>query len=353
MGGRIMSLRTQSSHVSSPQGDTEEVPRKSRRKVLKGLILGVPAVVGAWVGLGRSVAGAAEESTSYPGDPKLWRKQFLAEGRAERGAAAIVDTVEAPVRPSDVPLVANPAPAPQEDAADVRPETSDLVRMQDELKRSMAKPMSERKWNMLIDLQKCVGCSACTVACKAENRLPPGVVYRPVIEEELGEYPNVTRRWLPRPCMQCDNPPCVPVCPVGATWKRDDGIVVVDYDVCVGCRYCAVACPYSARYFDFGEGYTNDTPGDTQPYEEMPAPEYGKNWNEGALEGVIRKCQFCIHRLNAGMLPACVTTCIGGATYFGDDNDPDSLINKLKYGRRGTTRLKEDLGTDPKVYYLT
>ncbi|MEE8347162.1 MAG: 4Fe-4S dicluster domain-containing protein [Dehalococcoidia bacterium] len=223
--------------------------------------------------------------------------------------------------------------------------------MQDELKRAMEKPIDEREWIMPIDLQKCVGCSACTIACKAENRLPPGVVYRPVMEEEVGEYPNVTRQWLPRPCMQCDDPPCVPVCPVGATWKREDGIVVIDYEKCIGCRYCMVACPYSARYFDYGEHYTDGTP-EKQPYDEGAAPEYSRSWGRGAVEGVVRKCQFCIHRLNAGMLPACVTTCIGGATYFGDRNDPDALVNELISGRRGTVRLKEEMGTEPKVYYL-
>src|SRR3990170_651626 len=114
---------------------------------------------------------------------------------------------------------------------------SALLRMQEELKRAMEKPIDQRKWIMVIDLQKCIGCSACTIACKAENHLPPGVVYRPVIEEEIGEYPNVTRNFLPRPCMQCDDPPCTPVCPVNATWKREDGIVVIDYNACIGCRY--------------------------------------------------------------------------------------------------------------------
>jgi molybdopterin-containing oxidoreductase family iron-sulfur binding subunit len=214
----------------------------------------------------------------------------------------------------------------------------------------MEKPIDQRHWIMVIDLEKCVGCSACTIACIAENLLPPGVVYRPVIEEEIGEYPNVSKRWLPRPCLHCDDPPCTPVCPVNATWKREDGIVVIDYNRCIGCRYCVVACPYSARYFDFGEDYSDGTP-EKQPYEEMPAPEYGRSWTDGAVEGVVRKCQFCIHRLNAGMLPACVTTCIGGATYFGDKNDPDSLASELIKSPR-VMRLKEDLGTDPKVYYL-
>jgi molybdopterin-containing oxidoreductase family iron-sulfur binding subunit len=297
-----------------------------------------------------------KEESAFPGDPNAWREQFLAQGRAERGPGTALDVIDAPVRPTELTSGAQPRVAPTLAAQEeVRPKTSDLVRMQGELQQAMAKPMEERKWIMVIDLQKCIGCSACTIACKAENRLPPGVVYRPVIEEEVGEYPNVTRQWLPRPCMQCDDPPCVPVCPVNATWKREDGIVVIDYDRCIGCRYCLTACPYGARYSDFGEDYSDGTP-EKQPYEEMASPEYGKEWTregDGSPIGNARKCQFCIHRLDAGMLPACVTTCIGGATYFGDKEDPDTLVNELIFGRRGSMRLKEELGTEPKVYYLT
>jgi Fe-S-cluster-containing dehydrogenase component len=229
-----------------------------------------------------------------------------------------------------------------------------LHRMRADLARALAKPRSERKWGMVIDLAKCIGCSACTVACKAENHLPPGVVYRPVIEEEIGEYPNVSRRWLPRPCMQCEVPPCVPVCPVNATWKREDGVIVVDYNACIGCRYCMTACPYSARYFDFGDNYSDGTPA-PQPYEESPSPEYGRSWTRSHGQspvGNVRKCTFCSHRLDAGMLPACVTTCIGEATFFGDLNDAESLVSEMT-GNPRVMRLKEELGTKPKVYYLT
>jgi molybdopterin-containing oxidoreductase family iron-sulfur binding subunit len=226
--------------------------------------------------------------------------------------------------------------------------------MQKDLQRAVKKPLEDRRWVMAIDLRKCVGCSACTIACKAENALPPGVVYRPVLEEEIGQYPNVSKRFTPRPCMQCDNPPCVPVCPVKATYKRPDGVVEIDYNQCIGCRYCITACPYQARYFDFGEFYTDGTPGSPEPYETSPAPEYGKKWprKEGKSPiGNVRKCQFCLHRLNVGMLPACVTTCIGGATYFGDSNDPESLVSGL-IGKPNVMRLKEEMGTKPKVYYL-
>jgi len=183
------------------------------------------------------------------------------------------------------------------------------------------------------------------------------------MEEEIGSFPNVTRRFLPRPCMQCDNPPCVPVCPVSATYKNADGVVVIDYDECIGCRYCITACPYAARTFDFGNTYTQGTPvaeglivgrERADDYERIPSFEYGEAWpreRETSPIGNTRKCQFCLHRLNAGMLPACVTTCIGRATYFGDANDPDSLVSEL-ISRSNVMRLKEELGTQPRVYYL-
>jgi len=230
---------------------------------------------------------------------------------------------------------------------------SDLLRQQRDVIKAMGKPVSQRKWVMAIDRRKCSGCDACTIACKAENQLPPGVVYRPVIEETVGTYPNVSRTFLPRPCMQCEKPPCTPVCPVGATWRREDGVIAMDYARCIGCRYCITACPYSARTSDAGHFYSDDTPA-RQPYEEQVSPEYNagnKRADGGSPIGNARKCHFCLHRLEAGMLPACVTSCIGHATYFGDANDPDSLIAEV-IGRPESHRLKEELGTEPRVYYL-
>ena len=238
-----------------------------------------------------------------------------------------------------------------------------VVRMQRELRRALAKPVGERRWVMVIDLRKCVGCHACTVSCVVENKLPPGVVYRPVLEEEIGAFPNVSRRFTPRPCMQCGKPPCVEVCPVNATWKRPDGVVTIDYDQCIGCRYCITACPYSARVFDAGHLYTEHAAKDgdavlsgesAEVYEKAPPFEYGKKWprREGRSPiGNVRKCHFCLHRTERGLLPACVTTCIGRATYFGDANDPDSLVAEL-IGKPNVVRLKEEMGTDPNVYYL-
>lgn len=239
-----------------------------------------------------------------------------------------------------------------------------LVRMQAELERALARPVDQRRWVMAIDLRKCVGCHACTIACVAENKLPPGVVYRPVMEEEIGTYPHVTRRFIPRPCLQCDNPPCTDVCPVKATYKDEEGMVVMNYDRCIGCRYCITACPYSARTFDFGGVYTQGTPSAqglilgqaaADDYERAASFEYGverERIRRGASPvGNVRKCHFCMHRVHNGALPACVTTCIGRATIFGDADDPDSLVAET-IAKPNVTRLKEELGTEPRVYYL-
>ena len=227
-----------------------------------------------------------------------------------------------------------------------------IQRMQEDLRRALQKPVADRRWGMVIDLRKCVGCQACTIACITENKLPPGVVYRPVITEERGTFPNVSKTFLPRPCMQCENPTCVPVCPVGATYKRPDGIVAIDYENCIGCRYCITACPYNARTFDFGEYH--DEGGEIQPYDTVPSQEYGRVWKrdrDNSPIGNARKCTFCVHRLDRGELPACVYSCMGRATYFGDLNDPASLVSELAH-KLNATRLKESAGTSPAVYYL-
>lgn len=207
------------------------------------------------------------------------------------------------------------------------------------------------RWGMVIDLAKCVGCDTCTVSCKAENRTPPGVSYNVVLKEEIGTFPNVSKVNLPRPCMQCDKPACVQVCPVRATYKLENGIVAIDYDRCIGCRYCVVACPYGARSFDFGESYEQEM----ISFDDVTAPEYG--FDRGAREkgkspiGNVRKCNFCMHRIERGEEPACVETCIGDARYFGDLNDPNSVVSKLAKSPRAF-RLKEELGTEPRVIYL-
>lgn len=239
-----------------------------------------------------------------------------------------------------------------------------LTRMQRDLQRALKKPRLQRRWIMVIDIRKCVGCHGCTISCINENRLPPGVVYRPVLTEEFGSFPNVSQRFIPRPCMQCDNSPCTQVCPVRATYKNDDGVVVMDYEQCIGCRYCITACPYGARTADFGLLYVDDTAvgagviGKRRAarYEQAPNFEYSETRRRSGRHaspiGNARKCHFCLHRLKEAMLPSCVTICLGRATYFGDARDPDSLVSEL-IGKPNVMRLKAELGTDPRVYYLT
>uniref|UniRef100_A0A831XET0 4Fe-4S dicluster domain-containing protein n=1 Tax=Geobacter metallireducens TaxID=28232 RepID=A0A831XET0_GEOME len=236
-----------------------------------------------------------------------------------------------------------------------------LVTMQEDLERALKKKPEEVRWAMLLDLRKCVGCHACTIACVSENKLPPKLYYRPVFEYEQGKYPKVTRSYLPRPCMQCDRPPCVAACPVkgpdGATWKETrgvgTGIVPVNYAKCIGCARCVPACPYDARTMDNGTFHTEGTP-QLMKYETMPSFEYGKNWPRSGKNlpvGTARKCHFCMHRLANGMLPQCITTCIGRIGYFGDENDPQSLIAQVKKANR-IQILKPGKGTAPRVYYV-
>lgn len=229
-----------------------------------------------------------------------------------------------------------------------------LLTMQRDLTRALQKPPEKRRWGMLIDTRKCVGCHACTIGCVSEHKLPPGVVYRPVMDYETGTYPNVKRQFLPRPCFQCENPSCVPVCPVSATKKEADGIVSIDYNRCIGCRSCIANCPYGARTFDTGEYYTEGTPA-VQEYEKSGFYEYGKVWRRnlkhGEVTGSARKCHFCTSRIIKELLPMCASTCIGRATYFGDLNDDQSLIRQVMAANR-IYRLKEETGNSPQVYYI-
>lgn len=274
---------------------------------------------------------------------KISRKDFLKMGGALAGLAISSSRIPDTALAAGADTGDSPAPGWKE-GDDI------LLRMQDDVSRALLKPKKERKWTMAIDTRKCVGCSACTISCIAENKLPPGVVYRPVREENTGTYPHLTRSFWPRPCLHCENPPCVSVCPVKATHRRDDGIVVVDYEKCIGCRYCITACPYSARYSDFGEHYTAPA----QPYETIPSFEYKNKWPRKKGKSPIgnaRKCHFCIHLIEDGVLPRCVSACIGRATYFGDLNDTESLIHSVSK-KPNIVRLKEELGTKPTVFYL-
>jgi molybdopterin-containing oxidoreductase family iron-sulfur binding subunit len=222
----------------------------------------------------------------------------------------------------------------------------ELLVMHEDLKRALNRPKPD--WAMLIDTRRCILCHACTVGCMAEYKSPPGMRYRPMYEVEKGNYPKVTRQFVARPCQQCDNAPCVSACPNKgkATWKSNKGIsnaiVMINYEQCIGCGRCVAACPYGARNLDNASFYTTGTPSIPE-MERGPAWEYDKKWvreGKNLPAGTARKCQFCYLRLKNSMLPVCVTTCIGRATYFGDLKDEESLISKVMKSSK-VVRLKE------------
>lgn len=233
----------------------------------------------------------------------------------------------------------------------------DTMAMHRDLIRALQKPIAERKWAMVIDIRKCIGCNGCTVACIAENNLPPNVMYRTVAEVEDGDYPNLRRYFMPTNCMQCENAPCIAaankVIP-GAMARRPDGIVTIDYKKMSGMAVfeaASKACPYpKSLWFDEGTNYTDGTPA-VQPYEERKAKEYGIEWSRKETKGATRKCHFCTQRIDAGVLPACVTTCTGQAMYFGDTNDAESVVSKY-IKKQKTYRMEAASKSEPRVFYV-
>ena len=197
---------------------------------------------------------------------------------------------------------------------------------------------------MVIDLKRCIGCNACTLACKQENGTPEGVHYARVITREVGAYPKTRRTFLPVLCNHCDDAPCAQACPSGATWIRSDGLVMVEREKCIGCRACAVACPYMNRhYIEQGlldHGYGTDG---LSPYEAVKFAEFE--------EGTMTKCTMCAHRVDQGLEPACVVTCPTDARIFGDLEPDDGKLQKLIRERNGWSLLPE-CKTKPSVFYL-
>lgn len=195
---------------------------------------------------------------------------------------------------------------------------------------------------MVIDLSACINCHTCSIACKSENFTPPGVFWCRVLEKEEGKYPSPRRIMLPVLCNHCQEPPCVQVCPTGASTQREDGIVVIEYEKCVGCKACITACPYGARtYIEDLNGYFEQG---LTPYEEFG---YQKHQS-----GVVEKCNFCYERLEKGLEPACIAACPVSCRYFGDLDDPDSDVSRL-LKVRNSFQLLAELGTKPSVSYIS
>jgi tetrathionate reductase subunit B len=189
---------------------------------------------------------------------------------------------------------------------------------------ALADTCSASRYGMVIDLRRCVGCQSCSVTCSVENQVPIGRFRASVGEFVIqgDSLASASIATLPRLCNHCEAPACVPACPVGATYKSDSGLVLVDSKKCLGCGFCVQACPYEARYLN-------------------PAT------------GTADKCTFCVHRIEAGLLPACVENCVGGARIFGDLRDPHSLVHQTLAKHKGQIRtLYPGAGTKPSVYYI-
>lgn len=218
---------------------------------------------------------------------------------------------------------------------------------------------------MVIDLDKCTACQACVIACQVENNIPPpdpkeaanfrSIHWIRLVEHLEGEYPHIKSSLIPVLCMHCENPPCIKVCPVGATNKSSEGLVDQIYERCIGCRYCTTACPYTVKFMNW--------------YRPKWPKEMMRSLNPDVTvrpKGVVEKCIFCAHRIQKAReqaraekremtpedyIPACVETCPSNAMAFGNLDDKNSMVFKLSRSPR-VFRLMEDLGTNPKVFYL-
>jgi len=207
-------------------------------------------------------------------------------------------------------------------------------------------------YGMVIDMERCIGCQACSTACMEENNVGLDHIWNRVltvggdeIDTPAGEYPEdgsdgtgtMSLDYQPTACQHCDNAPCVKVCPVNATYTREDGIVEIDYEKCIGCRYCIAACPYNARVFNY------DTP------QQLPTEGHG-NVPERP-QGVVGKCTFCTHRVEEDIDPACVVACPADARIFGDLDDPKSTVSQY-VDKYEPDQLLDELDVDPKTYYV-
>lgn len=206
-------------------------------------------------------------------------------------------------------------------------------------------PASETpRWGMAVDLERCIGCWSCAVICKSENDVPLGMWWNRILtagerldHPETGEHGRQTMSWVPLACQHCDDAPCQKVCPTQATFTTAEGVVLVDAEDCIGCRYCMAACPYGVRVFNWGNA-------------ERPV-DFDHGMVEPRPVGTVEKCTFCIHRIKEGQVPSCVWSCPAQARVFGDLDDPGGRLVEL-IETRGGHRLLEEKGTNPKVFYL-
>src|SRR6185503_5807841 len=314
------------------------------------------------------------ETTQQPGrepsgldqSSKMNRRSFLrSSALALSGVAAIAAALEPLRELNDAASLQNFF---QKHYKELTPQEMEkvLTRIADEVEKQYKirphvkdyKPMDGVEFVYCLNLTRCIGCRKCVHACVAENnqsrnpeiqyirvlKLPHGSLnleqadhtYAPESVPEKGYF------YMPIQCQQCKNPPCVKVCPVNATWQESDGITVIDYNWCIGCRYCAAACPYWARHFNF-----------TKPSipKSQINPDMAYLGNRPRRQGVMEKCHFCIQRARAGRMPACLEVCPVGARKFGNVLDPNSEVSNIIRKKRGFIQLKEELGTSPRFFY--
>jgi molybdopterin-containing oxidoreductase family iron-sulfur binding subunit len=270
-----------------------------------------------------------------PANPSRRRfLQALAAGGATVGASVAAAALSSPTTQSQD---STPAEEPQHAAG-----TAEAARSGG---AAPSVPLSKRRWAFVVDLRLCDGCDKCTEACQKTHYLTPDQRWIDVYRMTSSSGQAYA---MPRLCMHCENPPCEKVCPVGATYQNDEGIVLVDQKICIGCRMCMAACPYEARYFNWNEPPATP-PELTQPMPEFPVPQ---------KRGTVGKCILCVHYQETGQLPACVEGCPMGALYIGDleadiaTNGEETVKLSSFLRENDAIRYKEELGTRPRVFYI-
>ena len=291
------------------------------------------------------------ENATAPEGVTMSRRRFL------EGLAAAAGLTAAGVVPAVLTAVPKAAGAEGEGAVEAEAALAGVIEEDQPVNYPgkpvwYADPAGDQKWAMVIDVKACIGCRRCVYACVKENNIgrESGFTYIQVLEMELGkidienskldyEVGGRPDKWyFPVQCMHCAKPTCVYGCPVIATWKEPDGIVLIDYDKCIACRNCMVTCPYDARHFNWVE-------------PEVPKAERNPDVPLEEKAGTVEKCTFCVQRTRNGQTTACVEACPVGARTFGDLNDPESEVSILLKTRR-VWRLKEEMGNEPMIWYV-
>jgi molybdopterin-containing oxidoreductase family iron-sulfur binding subunit len=308
-----------------------------------------------------------ESQAASPGTPGMTRRGFIRKSAVAATGAAAVAAALSPLRnisPDHIPTLERLL---QKHYKEMTPEEMKTVleRVSREVEKRYAvhpqvadvKPMTGVEFVYALNISRCIGCRRCVHACVKENNQSrsPEIQYIRVLKMEKGSIdvetsdhhydppmvPEHESYYMPVQCHECANPPCVKVCPVEATWQEPDGITVIDYDWCIGCRYCEAACPYWARRFNFAE------PGLTA---EDLNPNMAYLSNRLRAVGVMEKCTFCLHRTRVGRMPACVEACPTGSRKFGNVLDPNSEISYILRHKRVFV-LKQEVGTLPRFFY--